>query len=366
MKPVFLVGEAWGENEKQIERGFCGASGIELLKLLHEAEAITLTFADRTYISRYYKEYDPWLINAIWELHPEVYRTNVFQQHPPGNKLEHFCGGKKEGITGFGALMTSKYVRKEFANELERLGDEILVHDPNLIVCLGNSALWALTGRTGISKLRGTTITSTHTISGYKLLCTYHPAAVLRQYEVRPTTILDLAKITKEKAYPDVRRPACAIWIEPTLEDIQQFFREYIRPGSLLSVDIETSGTQITIIGFAPRPDLAIVIPFFDPRAKSRSYWPTAELERQCWETIRAILEDQSIPKVFQNGIFDVAFIWRAMGVRVMGATHDSMLCHHALQPESLKGLGYLGSVYTDFGPWKSERQLNDTIKRDN
>ncbi len=41
------------------------------------------------------------------------------------------------------------------------------------------------------------------------------------------------------------------------------------------------------------------------------------------------------------------------------------MLLHHALQPESLKGLGYLGSVYTDHGSWKQERKMNETIGRD-
>ncbi len=364
-KPVMLIGEAFGENEAKIGKGFVGASGIQLLKLLDESGALSLTFSDRTYISRYYKEYDPYLINAIWEAHPEVHRSNVFQQHPPANRLEFFCGPKAEGIPGYGPLLTSKYVTKAYSYELDRLGEEILQLDPNLIVCLGNAALWALTGRTGITKLRGTTITSTHTISGYKLLCTYHPSAVLRQWELRPTTIIDLAKITTEKESPDVIRPHCEIWIEPDIEDIAAFIREYIRPCPLLSIDIETSGTQITCIGFAPRRDLALVVPFFDPRKTGRSYWPTAELERECWELLREVLEDQSIPKVGQNFVYDIAFIWRTMGIQVRGATEDTMLLSHAQQPEALKGLGYLGSLHTNFGPWKSERKVNDTIKRD-
>jgi len=53
------------------------------------------------------------------------------------------------------------------------------------------------------------------------------------------------------------------------------------------------------------------------------------------------------------------------VGIRVLGAAHDTMLLHHALQPESLKGLGFLGSIYTDHGPWKAERKGTDTIKRD-
>lgn len=365
MKPIVLVGEAMGENEAKIAKGFVGTTGAELLRMLDDSDVITLTSEDRYFLSKFYRTRDPWTLAAIWDLHPEVFRTNVFQQHPPGNDLLYFCGGKKESIPGYPLLQKSKYVRKEFQHELDRLGDEILALDPNLIIALGNTALWALAGRTGVTKLRGTTCVSTHTVSGYKLLITYHPSAVTRQWELRPTTVADLSKILKEKDFPDVRRPRCEIWTEVSLAEIRIFIRRYIRGCKILSVDIETSGSAITRIGFAPRPDLAIVIPFHDSRTKSGSYWVTAKAERSCWELIRQVLEDQSIPKLFQNGMYDIPFILRSTGIRVLGASEDTMLLHHALQPESLKGLGFLGSVYTDHGPWKVERKGTDTIKRD-
>src|SRR5882672_20082 len=229
--------------------------------MLSDAEVITLTPEDRTHLSKWYRSKDPYALAAIWDLHPELYRTNVFQQHPPGNDLLYFCGGKAESVPGYPILQKSKYVRKEFQHELDRLGDEVIAHDPNLIVCLGNSALWAMAGRVGITKLRGTTCVSTHTVSGYKLLLTYHPSAITRQWELRPTTVADLSKILKEKDTSDVKRPKREIWIEPSLEDIHRFIQDHIKGCSMLSVDIETSGTQITCIGFAPRKDLAIVIP---------------------------------------------------------------------------------------------------------
>lgn len=364
-KPIFLVGEAPGEAEAKIGKSFVGPSGTELLKMLADAGVIALTADDRSLIFKYYSTRDPHCIDAVWEMHPEVYRTNVFQQHPPGNELKHFCSDRKIAIQGY-PKSHAGWFRKEFQYELDRLGDEILQYDPNLIVCLGNTPLWALGGRTGITKLRGTTCVSTHCVSGYKLLCTYHPAAVVRQWELRPTTVADLSKIRREKDFPDVRRPKCEIWIEPSLEDIETFIAEYITNGcEILSVDIETSGSQITCIGFAPRSDLAIVIPIHDTRGKSGSYWPTQESEERCWKLIRSVLEDCSIRKLFQNGLYDIAFLWRAYGLRTMGAAEDTMLLHHALQPESLKGLGYLGSIYTDHGPWKSERGGSETIKRD-
>jgi len=365
MKPIFLIGESQGENEKKIGKGFVGTTGAELLRMLNDAGVIELTSEDRSYLSKYYRTKDPWTLAAIWDLHPELYRTNVFQQHPPGNDLLYFCGGKSEAILGYPILQKSKYVRKEFQHELDRLGNEVLRVDPNLIVCLGNSALWAMVGRTGITKLRGTTCVSTHTVSGYKLLLTYHPSAVTRQWELRPTTVADLSKILKEKDTPNVTRPPCTIWTDPSLAEIRIFWRRYVRGCKILSVDIETSSQQITRIGFAPRPDLALVIPFHDSRSASGSYWPTAKAERSCWELIRQVLEDPEIPKLFQNGLYDIPFILRTTGIAVRGALHDTMLLHHALQPESLKGLGFLGSIYTDHGPWKAERKGTDTIKRD-
>lgn len=367
MKPTILLGEAYGENEAKLGRPFVGPSGVELLRMLNESGLIELTAFDRDYINDFYKTGNPALLDAVWSLHPEVYRTNVFNLHPPGNRLEHFCGPKAGAIPGWPALLTSKYVRREFERELERLGDEILSTDPNLIICLGNSALWALAGRTGVSKLRGTTLLSSHCISGYKLLPTYHPAAVLRQWELRPTTIADLMKASRETDYPDIRRPPREIWIEPSIEDIERFIAEEITPLSnpLLSIDIETSGNRITCLGIAPSGQVGIVIPFDDSRQKSGCYWPSVTAEKQVWEIIRRVLEDTSTRKLFQNGAYDISFLWRAYGIRVYGACEDTMLLHHALHPESLKGLGYLGSIYSDEGAWKYMRKATETIKRD-
>lgn len=363
-KPIFLLGEAFGSNEVKIGKGFVGASGIELLKMLHESHILELTSEDFAYINKFYNANDPTFIDCIWQMHPEVYRSNVFQFHPPGNDIESVCGTKDTALPGYPPLLKSKFVRLEFAEELSRLGDELLTTDPNIILAFGNTALWALTGKTGVMKLRGTTQYSTHTIDGFKLLPTYHPAAVLRQWENRPITIIDLIKAKRESEYAEIRRPRREIWIEPEISDIMQFIDQHIKGCSLLSVDIETSGNQITNIGFAPRRDIAINIPFYDSRKKGRSYWPTRQLELQCWGLIREVLEDKGIKKEFQNGMYDIAFIWRSVGIRIFGASEDTMLEHHALQPESLKGLAFLGSVYTSESSWKSERKVS-TIKRD-
>ena len=364
-KPVLLVGEAPGEAEAKTGFGFVGASGIELLRMLDDAGVISFTHTDREHLSRFYRTGNHLLINLIWEAHrDEVRRSNVFRTHPPANALGHFCGTKGEGIPGYGPLLPSKYVLRKYESELTLLGDEILALDPNLIVTLGNTPLWALTNLRGIRKFRGTTRLSTHCVADYKLLVTYHPAAVIREWSVRATVVADLQKILREAGSPELSRPRCEIIIEPDLDDVRTFIKDFCTPDALIACDIETSGSRITCLGFSPNPSLAIVIPFDDARKKGRSYWPTASDERACWELIKQVLEDRRIKKIFQNGLYDMAFLLRVYGIKTKGATHDTMLLHHALQPEAPKALGYLGSLYTDHGPWKSERRT-ETIKRD-
>lgn len=335
---ICFIGEAWGEVEERERTAFCGPTGYELKqRLLPEAN-----------------------------IHPaDCFFTNVFNLRPPGNKIEAFCGSKAEAIRGYPTLGKGKYVRAEFEPELSRLADELAEINPNLIVCLGNTAMWAMLGKTTISKLRGATQISTHTIEGFKVLPTYHPAAIFRQPELRPVTVIDLMKAKREGEYPDIRQLERITHIPETVKDILDFRHQYIDQARIIAPDIETSGIQITCIGFAVSKSVSLVIPFLDTRKHDKSYWPTLAIEQNVWHIVKDILENPKPNKVFQNGLYDVAFLLRSYGIKVRGAIHDDMLLHHALQPESLKSLGFLGSVYCDLPAWKSMRQKVATIKRD-
>ena len=362
---IFLLGEAKGEHEAKIDSTFVGPTGVELLKLLDKAGILKLTAGDYTSISSFYRTNDPTYIHSIWTRFSHIHRTNVFQLHPPGNDLKTFCGPKTTAIPGYPPLETSKYVRLEYTDELNRLADEIALHNPNCIIALGNTALWALTGSTGIRDARGYTRLATHTAIGWKLLPTYHPTAIFHQHSLRPIVIADLMKAKAQSEFPELRRPQREIWIEPTLRDVFQFLGQYCYDCELLSVDIETYGSRITCIGFSPRPDLALVIPFEPGLNGEKNYWSSPEDEAHVWHEIKDYLEDPRIPKLFQNGLYDIAFLWRSMKIGVRGAAEDSMLLHHALQPEMNKSLGFLGSLYTDERQWKNMRKWDSTIKRD-
>lgn len=341
MPQIAIIGEAWGAEEAAQQRPFVGYAGQELNRMLREAG-----------------------INRA-----DCFLTNVFNLKPPSNKVGALCGPKSQSIPGYPPLKPKEgfgpYVRAEFIPELERLGEEICQCNPNIIIALGNTPMWALLGKTAISKLRGVTQLSTLTATGYKVLPTYHPSYIIRgAWADRPTVVMDLVKGLRESAYADIRRPKREIWIEPTLDDLEEFYENYIRNCSVLSVDIETNGDLITCIGFAPSASIALVIPFYDRRTNTRSYWPDSQSERQAWRFVERVL---ALPcrKLFQNGMYDIAFIWRSTGIKTMNAEEDVMLMHHALYPESLKSLGFLGSIYTDEGPWKQMRERTTTIKRD-
>lgn len=332
---LVLLGEAWGAEEERQRVPFVGATGHELNRILAQAGL----------------------------RRSDCYLTNVFNRRPSGNKIDLFCGPKALGIDGYPALNKSRYVRAEFQPELDRLAEELAEVNPNLILCLGNVALWAMAGLTAITKYRGTTSLSTHTMSGFKILPTFHPAAIFRTPEIRPIVVADFEKASRERLFPEIRRPFREIWIAPTLTDIRRFFDEFVQGRYLVSIDIETSGRKVKCIGFSPRPDLALVIPFLDPGRMGGNYWSSHGDEVEVWRIIRAALESVHVRKIFQNGLYDIAFLRRALGISVAGALHDTMLLHHSLQPESLKGLGFLGSIYTDEGAWKQLERHKETIK---
>lgn len=329
MTNIAIIGEAYGAEEEKERAPFVGASGYHLTKMLADAE-----------------------INRA-----DCFLTNVFNLRPKGNRILELCGDRHEGIPGYPALAKSKYVRRGFSVELDRLGDELLEVDPNIVICLGNTAMWALSGKTAVSKLRGSVATSSHTVSGFKMLSTYHPAAVLRDWSLRPLVVCDFIKAKRESEYPEVRYPKREIWIEPTVEDLYAFRDRYLLNARKLSIDIETSGTTITCIGFAPSSIVGIVIPFV---RNGRSYWKHSQHEGIAWKFVIDLLSNPRTQKLFQNGLYDIAFLYRSMGIRVANAEHDTMLLHHALQPESLKSLGFLGSLYTDERHWKSMRDDRD------
>jgi len=336
---IALVGEAWGEQEALLEQPFVGSSGQELTRMLAEAG-----------ISR-----------------RECFLTNTLALRPPENKIEALCTTKSslgpDALTyPAPPLSQGKYLLPEYLPELQRLSAELTEVSPNLVIALGATACWAMLQVGGISSRRGV-VAQGLLVPGLKVLPTYHPSAVLRNWALRVVVVADLLKAQRESKFPEVVRPRREILINPTLEELS-LWEPRLCSAPILGVDIETASRQITCICFAPSPSTALVVPFWDRRSHDWSYWPSAEAEGQAWGMVRRVLESPA-PKVFQNGLYDLQYIAR-MGIRPKACQEDTMLFHHSLYPELQKGLGFLGSIYTNEASWKlMRRRGGEELKKD-
>lgn len=226
--------------------------------------------------------------------------------------------------------------------------------------------MWALTGRSTISKLRGFAASST-LVPGLTVLPTYHPASVLREYPQRHDAIRDLQKAVRLSRSPVLDRPSRRVCLPDHPAEIALWAAEHVH--DRLSFDIETAGGHITCIGFAPHPGEILVVPFTDRRRAGWAYWETLDDEAAAWSEVAKLLGTPHVRKVGQNGgLYDALYLYEAYGIPVANYADDSMLLSHSLQPEASKGLGYLGSIYGPDGmhAWKADHPRGKrTTKRE-
>lgn len=328
---LVLVGEAWGESEAKVGLPFQGAAGAELTRMLAEAG-----------IPR-----------------SSCLLTNVFNSRPPNNKIDLYFTNKAGGTPGEPPIRQGKYLLPEHLPDVLRLRAQLRAWQPNLVVALGATACWAILGTGNVTALRGTVRTAPEESGFCKVLPTYHPSAVLRNWSFRPIVAADLLKAARERDFSEIRRPQRRVIVNPTLPEVLAYCT---RLHPILSVDIETKLGQITCIGFASAIDSAFVVPFVTDHG-DHSYWGFED-ELMVWRAIKGLLESP-VQKLFQNGLYDLQYLAR-MGIRPANCTADTMLLHHALYPELKKSLGFLGSIYTNEPAWKLMRTAKtDTVKAD-
>lgn len=330
---IVIVGEAWGEQEAKVGLPFQGRSGELLRDVCFEAG---LRFGD-------------------------ILCTNVFNLRPKDNNLENILTDKKSGVPGYPPVNKGKYLPHELLPHLERLWQQIRTVRPNLTIATGATAAWALLGVSGISGVRGYVAPGLYT--GGKVLPTFHPALVLRQWANRPVLLADLLKAKREAEFPEIRRKSRLVLVNPTIQEVLEWYEAH-RLAPRLSVDIETKGGQIAMIGFADGTTSAMVVPFHNPEAPDYNYWSHQE-EVLARGIVQDLLAGPAV-KLFQNGLYDLQYLWRE-GFRVANCTADTMLRHHALYPELPKGLGFLGSIYCNESAWKMmrKRPADEVVKKD-
>lgn len=333
---IALVAEAPGQEESDALRPLVGQSGRELRRML---ATIGVSLDD-------------------------CYRANVFSCQPASNHLPLFAvPDPSPASRSLGPLCRNPlaWVGNEWLPELDRLRAELLACNPNIVIALGNVACWALLGRQGITELRGTVHVSEFLPTRQlKVLPTYHPAAVLRQWEWRGIVMADLEKAHVEATSPDFHYDNTELWLAPTLHDLDKFASLHMAHASRCATDVETKRGQITCVSFAPTQAISLTVPFWIEGPRPH-YWSVPD-ELAAWRWVRHWIEKPDLVKVTQNGLYDIQYFIRH-GMKPRGFAEDTMLQHHSLYSEMRKSLGFLGSIYTQHPAWKTMRRFSRTTK---
>ena len=316
--PLMLVGEAPGEDETYVGKPFVGAAGGLLSHILRTCDI------DRSKCSL----------------------ANVFSTRPPANNVFHFFQGKRESKKQeqpYPAYQ-AKFLKPEFFPEIARLKEEVAFVHPKVIIALGGTALWALTGLPKISDWRGTCVEGP---GGIPVLPTFHPAAILRDYANLPIVIADEDRAKRRLEGPLVTQNK-RILIPQSKADLEQLFND-LKDAPLIAADVETEDRQITCISLAPNPFLSYVIPLWNKNEPGNSAW-SLSTEAFIYLKLRELAWEKRL--LFHNGTYDLTYLMEYAIVPRL-TPEDTMLMQHAAQPEMRKSLGFMASLYLDNAAWK-------------
>jgi len=311
---IVLVGEAPGKEEERTGRPFVGAAGKILDNLL------TVAGIPRE----------------------ECYITNVIKERPPNNDFSIYYKDSR------GTNPT-----EELIDARVDVRDEIREVDPYLIVALGNEALKALTGETGIMDFRGSVLHAAIAGKIYKVIPVIHPAMLLRIWEYAAISELDFHKIKYESTFPEIRLKSRDFVVVKDLPTLYHNLK-YLGSKEYLSFDIETVNNHVDCVGFAGEDSFAVVVPI---SKNSQNLW-SSEDELIVWQELKNLLENDQ-KKIAQNASFDMTILYYDAGIEVQNLWMDTMNAFHCVYSELPKNLGFITSLYTDIPYYKNQIKVN-------
>ena len=314
---IAIVAEAPGEREMALRSPLIGGSGKYLWDILRK-DKITRN---------------------------DVYITNVVKR-----KLVSAAEGvdfteKQKKIT----------LSKQEKTHWQHILNEELSRLPNLkwIVALGNYAVEALVGLSGITQLRGSVFPIDLNGQRIQVLATYNPAHVMREPRMEIVFRMDLNKLQK-LINGTFHVPHIEALINPTFTESIDFIRWAQTLNEPIAHDIETMAGETACIGFAPTNDMGICINF---RSQGQNYYTLGE-EREIRLAVQSLLSDKRKKFVAQNGHYDATWLWFKDRIRVHSYWFDTMLAHHLLYPSLPHDLGFITAQYTDHPYYKDEGKL--------
>lgn len=309
---VAIIGEAPGEREKQLKSPLIGSAG----KLFWEkVRPIGLTRRN-TYITNVVKRQ----LRASPDEQVTITRGEVDQ----------YCG----------------VVQWE------------LCQLPNLkyIIVLGNYALEAITGLSGIMHYRGSVLdtqiqsVSLNTSREVRVICMMNPAHVVREPKWEIMFSFDVGRL-KDVLEGSYKEHTIKTFINPSARDALRWIERYQDELSPTSLDIETIGSETACIGFANTPHRGHCINFRDRTTNRYSVREETDIRL----AISKFAADPHTKLVAQNGMFDASWLWYKDRLKLPRFWFDTMLAHHTLYPVLPHNLGFITSQYTTHPFYKDE-----------
>ena len=247
----------------------------------------------------------------------ECFLTNVARSRPFANDIGTWmCSTKKEatdrGHDPAWSWLEGRLVHQTILDGINLLRKEIELVQPNVIIALGNLALWALCSKWGVTDWRGSVLPC-KLVPGCKVVPAYHPANILRQWSWRAVGVQDFKRAAKESLTKELVKPEYRFLVRPdygvvirTLND--QLAHLDFNP-THLSIDIETRMGHIACIGFAWSKTEAICIPMLDTH-HPEGYWNEEE-EVQIMFLLQKVLTHPNLRGSGQNFLYDAQYFWR-------------------------------------------------------
>jgi uracil-DNA glycosylase len=285
----------------------------------------------------------------------EVFATYAMQHLPPNDDDDNYFvkpkAAKEAGLT----WVNGKYPTPRAAADLALLHDTIAKYKPTLIIPMGEIALWAITGQSGIMSWRGSQL-DTLPHAPY-IVPTLAPRMVNFDYAEKYIVIQDLRRALTT-LNQGIKKPHWEVNLQPTSETVLAWLEPRLAEAEagrwcFVAADIETRKGQIVCVGLAVH-NTAICIPFMD-NSSTGNYWASLEEELIVTVALRRFLTHPNVHSIFHNGAYDLQYFAKQWGY-LPNISDDTMLMQHVAFPGLRKALSFCSSLYCTYHCyWKDD-----------
>lgn len=271
------------------------------------------------------------LLQGVGIIPDQCFLGHVCQSRPPGDDLSQF-----------------PWTGDRIQSGISRLRQDLGTFRPNVILAVGNAPMRALTGLDygikdsgySVSEYRGSLMQCPYG----KLVPTLHPASIFSG-EYRDWVLLksDCKRAFDESFDPALVLPQHHFDLTPSAYKICQTLDNW-PAGKPAAADIEGGLQGLICMSIVCEPNHGFIIAFGQH---------SLEDQGRIYVSLSRWLGRSDIPKVFQNGLYDLFVLAYGFQMPVRGLRDDTMLKQWEIYPELPKGLDTQASLWTRQPQWK-------------